>query len=377
MRIIGGNVFDGDGFAVRDLVVDQGRFVEAPAGVSTGEGAVETVDAAGCSVIPGLIDVHFHGCCGADLCDGTDEALTAIARHEARRGITSICPATMTYPEDTLARIVSVAAAHRPAADEARLVGINMEGPFISPGKIGAQNPAYVQVPDVDMMRRLQEAARGLVKLVDLAPESQGALDFIGQMAGEVRISLAHTTAGYDCAAEAFARGARQLTHLYNAMPGLHHREPGPIAAAFEHDEVTAELIADGVHIHPAMVRMAFTLFGDDRIILVSDTMRAAGLEDGDYDLGGQNVTVRGNTATLANGALAGSVTDLASCLKWAVAEAGIPLASAVKAATENPARAIGIADEAGSLAPGYLADAVILDQDLNVKHVILRGALL
>lgn len=375
MRIVRGNVFEGSGFAVRDLVAEGGRFADtADAAAPTSNGGAEVVDAAGCYVIPGLIDVHFHGCCGADLCDGTDEALSTIARYEALRGITSICPATMTYPEDQLARVMSVAAAYRPASDEARLVGINMEGPFISSGKIGAQNPAYVQVPDTGMMRRLQEAAGGLVKLVDVAPETEGALDFIDEMAGEVRISLAHTTADYDCSAEAFRRGARQLTHLYNAMPGLHHREPGPIAAAFEHDEVAAELIADGVHIHPAMVKVAFALFGDDRIILISDTMRAAGLEDGDYDLGGQSVTVRGSTATLASGALAGSVTDLASCLKWAVTEAAIPLTSAVKAATANPARVLGLEGEIGSLAPGYRADAVILDADLNVKQVILRG---
>lgn len=374
MRIVGGSVFDGEEFAIRDIVIDRGKFVE-----TTGEALAdqETIDAVGCYVIPGLVDVHFHGCCGADLCDGTDEALSIIGRHEAQRGVTSICPATMTYPEATLAHIVSVTSAHQPADDEARLVGINMEGPFISPHKIGAQNPAYVQVPDAGMMRRLQEAAGGLVKLVDIAPEAEGALEFIDEMAGEVRVSLAHTAADYDCAAEALRRGARQITHLYNAMPGLHHREPGPIAAAFEHDETTAELIADGIHIHPAMVRMAFTLFGDDRIILVSDTMRAAGLEDGNYDLGGQNVVVRGNTATLATGTLAGSVTDLASCLQWAVLEAGIPLESAVKAATVNPARAIGVEGEAGSLLPGYPADVVILDQDLAVKHVILRGKLL
>ena len=374
MRIVGGSVFDGEEFAIRDIVIDRGNFVE-----TTGEALAdqETIDAVGCYVIPGLVDVHFHGCCGADLCDGTDEALSIIGRHEAQRGVTSICPATMTYPEATLAHIVSVASAHQPADDEARLVGINMEGPFISPNKIGAQNPAYVQVPDVGMMCRLQEAARGLVKLVDIAPEAEGALEFIDEMAGKVRVSLAHTAADYDCAAEALRRGARQITHLYNAMPSLHHREPGPIAAAFENDEVTAELIADGIHIHPAMVRMAFTLFGDDRIILVSDTMRAAGLEDGNYDLGGQNVVVRGNAATLASGTLAGSVTDLASCLQWAVIEAGIPLESAVKAATINPARAIGVEGEAGSLLPGYPADAVILGQDLSVKQVILRGKLL
>lgn len=373
MLITNGNVFDGRGFATRDVGVADGRFAEA---ADVGDGDV--LDAAGCYVIPGLVDVHFHGCLGADLCDGTGEALSTIARHEASRGVTAICPATMTYPEEKLAGIMRAAAAFAPTDDEAALVGVNMEGPFISPDKIGAQNPAYVQVPDAAMLRRLQEAAGGLVKLVDIAPEEEGALAFIDEMADEVRISLAHTTADYDCTRAAFEHGARQLTHLYNAMPPLHHRKPGPIPAAFERDDVTAELIADGVHIHPTMVRMAFRLFGDDRMVLISDSMRATGLEDGVYDLGGQDVTVRGNLATLADGTIAGSATDLAACLRWAVREADIPLESAVKAATANPARAIGVDAERGAIEPGKVADAVLLDAEtLDVRHVVLRGRLL
>lgn len=373
MLIQNGTVFDGSGFAVRDVAAVDGRFAAPPAANDA-----DVLDAAGCYVIPGLVDVHFHGCVGADLCDGTDESLVAIARHEASRGVTAICPATMTYPEEKLAGIMRTAAAHEAADDEAALVGINMEGPFISPEKIGAQNPAYVQVPDAAMMRRLQEASGGLVNLVDIAPEEEGALAFIDEMADEVRISIAHTCADYDCARAAFEHGARQLTHTYNAMPSLHHRKPGPIPAAFERDDVTAELIADGVHIHPAMVRMAFKLFGDDRMILISDSMRATGLDDGEYDLGGQNVIVRGNLATLADGTIAGSATDLAACLKWAVREAGIPLAAAVKAATANPARVIGVEGERGSIEPGKVADAVLLDAEtLDVKHVVLRGKLL
>ena len=190
MLITNGNVFDGRGFATRDVAVADGRFVEA---ADVGDGDV--LDAAGCYVIPGLVDVHFHGCLGADLCDGTGEALSTIARHEASRGVTAICPATRTYPEEKLAGIMRAAAAFAPTDNEAALVGVNMEGPFISPDKIGAQNPAYVQVPDAAMLRRLQEAAGGLVKLVDIAPEEEGALAFIDEMADEVRISLAHTTA--------------------------------------------------------------------------------------------------------------------------------------------------------------------------------------
>ena len=374
MRIINGSVFVGEGFVERDVFVAEGRFVGEAARAEGGQ----TVDAAGCYVIPGLVDLHFHGSAGADISDGDLAGLHRMGAYEASRGITALCPATMTLPEDVLMRAAQAAAAYAPAADEAALVGINMEGPFISPSKVGAQNPDYVRNPSADEFRRLQEAADGLFKLVDIAPEEPGAEEFIREMANEVRISLAHTCTDYDTAVRAFELGARQLTHLYNAMDPMHHRKPGPIPAAVEHGEVTAEIIADGVHIHPAMVRLAFQLFGDDRMILISDTLRAAGLEDGTYDLGGQDVTVRGPVATIDNGALAGSVSDLMRCLTVAVRDMGIPLASAVKAASANPARALGLDAERGAIEPGKVADAVLLDKEtLDLRAVVLRGELL
>ena len=374
MRIINGSVFVGEGFVERDVFAADGRFVGEAARAEGGQ----TVDAAGCYVIPGLVDLHFHGSAGADISDGDLAGLHRMGAYEASRGVTAMCPATMTLPEDVLMRAAQAAAAYEPAADEAALVGINMEGPFISPSKVGAQNPDYVRNPSAEEFRRLQEAAGGLFKLVDIAPEEPGAEEFIREMANEVRISLAHTCTDYDTAARAFELGARQLTHLYNAMDPMHHRKPGPIPAAVEHGEVTAEIIADGVHIHPAMVRLAFQLFGDNRMILISDTLRAAGLEDGTYDLGGQDVTVRGPVATIDNGALAGSVSDLMRCLTVAVRDMGIPLASAVKAASANPARALGLDAERGAIEPGKVADAVLLDKEtLDLRAVVLRGELL
>lgn len=376
MRITGGKVFSDGAIIDADVVVEGGRIAALePAGTpetAGGDGDVLGVD--GCYVVPGFVDIHFHGCMGADLCDAEPEALKEIARYEASRGVTSICPATMTYPEDRLSSIARIAAAFEPAEDEALLVGINMEGPFISPDKIGAQNPAYVQRCDAGMLRRVQEEAGGLVKLVDIAPEEPGAMEFVREVAAEVRVSLAHTCTDYETAREAFAQGARHMTHLYNAMPGLHHRKPGPIAAAWEAPEATVELICDGVHVHEAMARLTFGLFGESRICLISDSMRATGLEDGTYDLGGQDVTVRGNVATLADGTIAGSVTDLAACVQHAVTAMNIPLEQALTAATITPAKAIGIDAERGSLAAGKTADIVVLDANLNVKHVILRG---
>ncbi|MBQ9954311.1 MAG: N-acetylglucosamine-6-phosphate deacetylase [Eggerthellaceae bacterium] len=367
MKIINGLVFDGEGFVARDVCIEDGAFVEAACG--------DVVDAAGCYVIPGLVDLHFHGSAGADISDGRLEGLHAMGAYEASRGITAMCPATMTLSEEQLTAAAKSAAAYQPAEGEADLVGINMEGPFISPSKVGAQNPEFVRNPSAAEFRRLQEAAGGLFKLVDIAPEEPGAEEFIQEMAGEVRISLAHSCANYDDAKKGFELGIRQLTHLYNAMDPMHHRKPGPIPAAAERDDVMAEIIADGVHIHPAMVRLAFNMFGDDRMILISDTLRAAGLADGVYDLGGQDVTVKGPVATIENGALAGSVSDLMRCLYVAVKDMGIPLESAVKAATANPARALGLEGVHGTLAVGAVANAVLLDQEtLELKQVVLRG---
>ena len=213
---------------------------------------------------------------------------------------------------------------------------------------------------------------RELIEMVGLPNSVLEALP--GQMSHDVRVSVAHTCTGYDDACAAFDAGARHMTHLFNAMPALHHREPGPIAAGAERNDVTAEIIADGVHIHPAMVRLAFALFGDDRMILISDSLRACGLGDGEYELGGQQFFVKGNRATIANGSLAGSVSDVMACMRTAVRTMGIPLTSAVKAATVNPARALGLDGKLGAIAPGYQADAVVLDRDLNIKHVVLRG---
>ena len=377
MRIANGKVFDGQCFRERDVVVEGQTFshIEASGVVECdGPEAADMVDASGCYVIPGLIDVHFHGAVGHDFCDASDEGISAIAAYEASRGVTSICPTTMTLPEERLAPIVASVAAHEVAAGEAGIVGINMEGPFIAPDKVGAQNPAYVRSASLEEFARLQEQAQGLIKLVDVAPEQPGNLEFIRQVSHDVRVSVAHTCTGYDDACAAFDAGARHMTHLFNAMPALHHREPGPIAAGAERNDVTAEIIADGVHIHPAMVRLAFALFGDDRMILISDSLRACGLGDGEYELGGQQFFVNGNRATIANGSLAGSVSDVMACMRTAVRTMGIPLTSAVKAATVNPARALGLDGKLGAIAPGYQADAVVLDRDLNIKHVVLRG---
>lgn len=372
-KIANGEVFHGESFMKGDLIISGKQIVSD---VSTSEGDV--IDASGCYVIPGLIDLHFHGADGADMSDGDIEGLHRMARYEASRGVTAICPATMTISHEQLMDAVVSAADFIPEDDEADLVGINMEGPYISPSKIGAQNPDHVRIPDAGEFEALQEASGGLIKIVDIAPEEKGADEFIEKLGDKVRISVAHTCTDYDIAAHAFDLGAKHITHLYNAMDPMHHRKPGPIPAAAERDNVTAEIIADGIHIHPAMVRLAFNIFGDDRMILVSDTLRAAGLDDGIYDLGGQDVEVKGYEARIENGALAGSVSDLMRCFYVAVRDMDIPLISAIKAATANPARALGIGESYGSLEVGHIANVVLIDKEtLEPKHVILRGKLI
>jgi len=364
---------DGCRFVEKDLVIRDGRVVFGAAPLPE----EEVLDAQGAYALPGLVDIHFHGAVGHDFCDADEAGLQAIADFEASKGVLAICPATMTFDEEILNGIMDVASAHKNERG-ADLVGINMEGPYISPNKVGAQNPKYVMGADAGMFRRLQERSGGLIKLVDIAPEVEGNLDFIRDCHNETRISIAHTCADYDTAKAAFAAGASHMTHLYNAMPGITHRAPGPIIAALE-EGAEVELITDGVHIHPAMVRFTFNTFGDDHVILIADSMMACGLPDGEYSLGGQAVTVRGPRATLTEhpGTIAGSATCLYDCMKHAVLDMGVPLASAVRAASLNPARSIGIDADYGSLEAGRWGNVILADEQLNILKVIRKGEVL
>ena len=345
-------------------------------------------DATDCYVLPGLTDIHFHGCNGHDFCEGTDTAFTEITSFECKKGVTSVCPATMTLPYEELEHICMAAsnfqssqAKGNPNPAMADLIGIHLEGPFINPNKKGAQNTDHIVPPSVPFLMNLQKSCNGLIKLVSIAPELPNALSCIETCKENFYFSIAHTDADYDTAMNAFKAGANHVTHLYNAMPPFTHRAPGVIGAAFDKKDCFVELICDGVHISPTAVRTAFTLFGEERMILISDSMEACGKPDGTYSLGGLTVNVSGNRATLSDGTLAGSVTPLYECLKTAVSM-GIPLTSAVRAATINPCRSIGMDELYGSIAPGKKAHFLILDQkDLSIKAVIkgnlvLSGAL-
>lgn len=355
-----------------------------------GKTADETViDGEGCYCFPGMIDLHFHGCKGYDVCDGTREAIEEIAKYEASIGVTAISPATMTLPVSELENILSNAADFRKEQKNkagiteyqmgADLVGINMEGPFISKVKKGAQDEKNIISCDVEIYRRFQKAADGLVKFIGIAPEeTEDAEAFIKDVKEEVTVSLAHTNADYETAKKAYDAGASHAVHLYNAMPSYSHRAPGVIGAVVDSEHVMAELICDGVHIHPAAVRTTFKMLGGDRIILISDSMRAAGMPDGQYTLGGLDVSVKGNRAVLvSDGALAGSVTTLPNCVRTVVKKMGIPLETAIACATINPAKSLKIDKFYGTIAPGKKADLVLWDDELNLKNVIKDGKIL
>ena len=366
MRLTGARVFDPlKGFVNRDLCITDERI--------TDDSADKAIDLSSCILIPGLTDLHFHGCRGADFSDGDAAGLQTMADYELSRGVTQICPAGMTLDEPQLLEICRNAAAHKKnSLSGAELVGVNLEGPFLSEKKKGAQNGAWLRTPDTDLLFRLKAESDGLVKLVSVAPELPGAIDFIRTVKSDIVVSVAHTACNYEEALAAFDAGARQATHLFNGMNPFAHRDPGPVGAAAD-SNCRVELICDGVHIHPAVVRAVFKLFGADNVILISDTMRAAGMPDGQYTLGGQDVIVKGKYATLMDGTLAGSVTDLMACMTTAVSF-GIPLKDAVTAAAVNPAQVLGIYNEVGSLDAGKLANVAVLNPDLSLKAVLLRG---
>ena len=339
----------------------------------------EVLDATSCIVAPGFIDIHIHGAYGTDFCDSTREAHENIARYLASVGVTSYLGTTMAMKKPVLLNMIRVANEfmNNPIEDGAVMRGINLEGPFAAVEKKGAMDPNNLIDPDYDLFVELNEASEGRIKLNDVAPEKPGALDLIERTSDVCVVSLHHTSADYDLAVEAFQRGASHVTHLYNAMNGFSHRAPGLIGAAADYAS-SVELISDGHHVHPTAVRIAFSIFGEDRVCLISDAMMACGMSDGEYELGGQKVTVKDGLATLASGTIAGSATPLTESFRRAVVEFGIPVESALRAATDNPSRVLGLEDEIGSIRVGKRADLTLLDAEtLEVRHVVLGGKLL
>ena len=336
-----------------------------------------TVDLQGLYVLPGLVDIHTHGNSGSDFSDGSAEGLRKMGSYLASNGITAFLPTSMTLPFERLAqayRTAALYALNRPA-DGARVLGIHMEGPYFSETKKGAQNGDFLKLPDADEFITLQEACGHRIRIVDIAPELPGAEQFIRRVTPHCRVSLAHTDASYEEASRAFEAGASHAVHLFNAMPSLHHRKPGVIGAAAEREDVAAELICDGLHVHPSVMRAAFRLF-PDRICIISDSLRCCGMPDGEYELGGQQVTLKNGQARLPDGNLAGAVSNLYEDMVNAI-RFGIKKEEAILAATMNPAKAAGVEKEIGSLETGKKADFIICDSQWNLRQVYVDGKII
>ena len=336
----------------------------------------DAIDLGGATVIPGLIEVHSHGAAGFDFSDGSYEGLQEIAKFYLSCGVTSFAPASMTLPYEVLEKAFATAKRLNEEQPEGCSVlrGIQMEGPYFSYAKRGAQNPDYLKEPDFEGFKALYDSCGGLVRIVDIAPELPGAAQFVAKAKDLCTVSIAHTDSDYDHAKAAIDAGVTHLTHLYNAMPGIHHRNPGVIPAGVENPNVQAEIIADGFHIHPASVRLAFTMF-KNRMILVSDSGRCAGQTEGyQFELGGQMAELRGGVAKLVGTeTIACSASNMWACLRnvlsWGVSEE-----EAVRAATYNPARAIGADDVVGSIEEGKIADFLVCAPDYSTRRVFHAG---
>lgn len=375
MIIKNGQVFNSNGrFIPADVELAGDRIVKvAPAGTLHGD---EELDAAGKYVTPGFVDIHIHGAAGSDFCDGmdgSDKYVRAMQKYLGSQGVTSFLGTTMAFSEEILDRIFDTA---RPIFGQegygAVLRGVNMEGPFFNKAKKGAQAEEYIIDPDWEMFQRLWERSGHNIRLVDVAPELPGALEFAQKASKLCTVSIAHTCATYEEATAAFANGFTHTTHLFNAMPAFTHRAPGVVGAASDFAE-HIEMICDGIHLNPAVVRAVFNMFGPDRVCIISDAMQACGMPNGEYSLGGQKVFMTDGLATLADGTIAGSATCQAEGFHRAV-KFGVPLESALKAATINPARAAGLDDEVGSIAVGKRADVLVLGADLHPEHIFIGG---
>jgi len=358
-------------------IVLNGGIIESISASPYAGGDAETVDAQGGWVLPGFVDVHVHGGYGADWMDATKESIDTITKFHAGHGTTSIVATTLTGPKDHLSQVLDVVADYRSKdMPYAQVVGVHLEGPFINLKWKGAQNPAYIVPPQKAWLEEWTAKHPGLILQLSLAPETEGALELISWLrANGINAAAAHTDATYDQVIAAADAGLNQAVHTYNAMTGLHHRNPGTVGAVLTDDRIRAEIIADGHHVHPACIRLLTKTKTEDNLLMITDAMSAAGLEDGEYDLGGLAVIVSGGVATLKEGnSLAGSTLTMIGALQYVVGKVGVTVPQASRYMSGNPARQLGLFDRTGSLAPGKQADVLIVGPELQLQRIWVKG---
>lgn len=357
------------------ILVEDGKIIQITEGEYQGD--LTTIDVKGQHVLPGFIDIHMHGGYGEDAMDASFEGLKHLSESLLSEGTTSFLATTMTQSDDNIIKALKNIVNYQAQQDSlnaASIVGIHLEGPFISEYKVGAQNPAYVQRPSVEKVQQFQEIANNQIKVMTFAPEVEGADETLSTLHDQINFSIGHTVATFDEVNEAVAHGAKHVTHLYNAGTAFEHRNPGLSGAAWVNDELSTESIVDGIHSHPASVKIAYKQKGNKRFFLITDAMRAKGMPDGEYDLGGQNVVVKGSEARLTSGALAGSILKMNEGLKNLIEFTGASLDDLWRVTSLNQAIALKIEGDKGSIAVGKDADIVVVDNDIQVLTTIKSG---
>jgi len=365
-------------FETLDILISEGKISDLYSSCKAIYGnEAKVLDLTGLTVLPGLIDIHTHGCNSYDTMDATYEAINAMSEYQAKNGVTSFMPTTMTESITSLKNaLTNIYKAVQKGVKGANIPGVYMEGPYFSKKYKGAQNEKYLKSPSFDEFKELQEACGNMIRIVSIAPELEGAMEFIKKVSElGITVSMGHTEADYNTAVKAIENGVSHVTHLFNAMPPFHHREPRVVGAAFD-KKISVELICDGIHLHPSVIRTAIKAVTPEKSLLISDSMRATGLNDGLYNFGGQVINVENEIARTETGALAGSTTPLFYCVKKAV-EYGIRLEDAVKMASINPARQIGADKYTGSIEIGKDADLVVINDRFEIVYTFVKGVLI
>lgn len=370
LAIINGRVVFKDKIGNKVLLIEAGRISDIADRVPEG---AELIDAKGLYVAPGFVEMHAHAIKGYDVMDATFQSINGMSKSFIETGVTAFLAATMTMPEEEIAKAIKSVKELSKKTTGARLLGVHMEGPFISPKYKGAQKETYIQRPSMKAFSKLCNGFEKTVKVITIAPEVEGAVEFINEITkGGTVVSMGHTNATYDEAIKGIEAGIKSSTHTFNGMRGFHHREPGALGAVFDSD-IFAEFVCDGVHVHFAALRSLLKIKGVEKMILVTDSMRATGLADGVYDLGGQQVFVKNGEAKLADGTIAGSTLTMNRAVFNSVKHLGVTIAEAVSMASHNPAKLFGLSDM-GEIKRGNVADFIFFDEDINIKEVYLAG---